>query len=239
MPRVRAALLGLLASTSFLAACGDSGPPAPGSVTVVVVTDSAYFDYQVDSSYAEASNILATLQDQGYQTRQVGHLVGDSLRNALQGAQVLVIPEQENAEIDSALAAEHLDTTITRFVNHGGVLVMSYEFNTLNTLFGWNLDDPFVGSDVFPLQSELASGTVFAGSADTLPDNDATDAIASATLPAQAIAPWRNDSSEVPMFAVRQGSGWVIWLGWDWYDAAPVGAQDGGWLDVLKKINHF
>ncbi|MBW8773348.1 MAG: hypothetical protein JF590_08685, partial [Gemmatimonadetes bacterium] len=56
---------------------------------------------------------------------------------------------------------------------------------------------------------------------------------------AHAIAPWRNDSSEAPMFAVRQGAGWVIWLGWDWYDAAPVGSQDGGWLDILKQINRF
>jgi hypothetical protein len=239
MSRVRLALLGLLASTSLLAACGDDGPPAPGSITVVVLTDTAYVDYIVDDNGSEASNMLATLQDMGYQTRPVGKLVGDSLRNALKGAQVLVIPEQENAEIDSALAAEHLDTTITNFVNHGGVLVMSAQFNTLNLLFGWDLSDDYAGNSVYALQSELASGTVFSGSADTLVDNDATDALAPATLPAHVIAPWRNDSSAVPMFAVRQGAGWVLWLGWDWYDAAPVGSQNGGWLDVLKKVNRF
>ena len=29
------------------------------------------------------------------------------------------------------------------------------------------------------------------------------------------------------------GSGSIIWLGWSWFNAAPVGSEDGGWLKVL------
>src|SRR5262249_55922609 len=30
------------------------------------------------------------------------------------------------------------------------------------------------------------------------------------------------------------GSGKIIFLGWNWYDAVPLGRQDGGWLTVLS-----
>jgi hypothetical protein len=33
---------------------------------------------------------------------------------------------------------------------------------------------------------------------------------------------------------IPNGSGNVILLGWDWYDAAPVGAEDGGWNAVFE-----
>ena len=31
------------------------------------------------------------------------------------------------------------------------------------------------------------------------------------------------------------GSGTIVFLGFDWYNAAPIGTQDGGWLNVLAR----
>ena len=31
------------------------------------------------------------------------------------------------------------------------------------------------------------------------------------------------------------GVGKVIYLGWDWFDAAPLGSRDDGWIDVLDR----
>jgi hypothetical protein len=32
------------------------------------------------------------------------------------------------------------------------------------------------------------------------------------------------------------GDGFVYVLGWDWYDAQPVGNEDGGWNHLLRSI---
>lgn len=241
MTRLRAAYAALLALPLLLAACsdGNNGPPAPGDVTVVILTDPNYFDYDEADNGSEASNMLFTLNDLGYNTRPVGVLSADSVIAALAGAQVLVVPEEEVSEIDSAIAAQGLDTIFVQFVQHGGILVSSSNFGFLNTSFGWSLSDSYVGSDTFVFNSHLTGSSRFSGVADTLADNDATDWVTAASLPSGAIAPWRNDSSEAPLVAAPYGSGWVLWLGYDWYDAKPFGSQDGGWVEALKRINRF
>jgi hypothetical protein len=35
---------------------------------------------------------------------------------------------------------------------------------------------------------------------------------------------------------IPYGSGKIHVLGWDWFDAAPIGAEDGGWLHLLESI---
>jgi hypothetical protein len=42
-----------------------------------------------------------------------------------------------------------------------------------------------------------------------------------------------NASVIVPM--IPEGSGLVIFFGWDWYDAQPTGTLDGGWLEVMDR----
>ena len=35
---------------------------------------------------------------------------------------------------------------------------------------------------------------------------------------------------------IPYGSGKIYVLGWDWFDASPLGGEDGGWLSLLESI---
>ncbi|MCW8984742.1 MAG: IPTL-CTERM sorting domain-containing protein, partial [Thermoanaerobaculales bacterium] len=34
---------------------------------------------------------------------------------------------------------------------------------------------------------------------------------------------------------IPEGAGWIVFFGWDWYNGAPTGSEDGGWLEVLDR----
>jgi hypothetical protein len=99
----------------------------------------------------------------------------------------------------------------------------------LNTLFGYGLTAG-PGGGPYKKSGEVA-GTAFATGPASLPDNDATDSLDTATLPSGAAAMYANGASAA-VVAFSVGTGEVVFLGWDWFDAAPAGTQNGGWLLV-------
>jgi hypothetical protein len=232
-------LLSLFAS---LAACAD-GSDDPDDLTdhgqtrVVVLADTHYVDFVLGDPTAEGSNLLASFDALGYDTHPLAHWTPDSLDSALAGAKVFVVPEFTTAAW--AARPRALDTLMTEFVEQGGILVQGWFLWPLDTLFGWQVYDTVGGSPRFPLHPPFAIGTPFADGPDSLADQNMTYATDFAKLPAGAIAPWRNDSSHVPFFAAPVGQGWVVWLGWDWWRAAPMGPHDGGWLAVLDRIDRL
>jgi hypothetical protein len=227
-----------LATALVLAACSDDKDDA-SKFRVAVLTDTSLVEYDTEDDGAEGSNMVYTLEDEGYDVIKVSKLDRDSIIAALATADVFVIPEQEEGDIVEDIVGTGIDTLIANWVAEGGVLVSSYQWHHLNAFFNWEIDyGPGMEGLPFVAGPRLA-GTPFAGMPDTLEANDATDWIDVATLPEGAIAPWRNDSSEASLFAAPKGSGWVIWLGYDWYDAEPFGTQDGGWVEALARINRF
>jgi len=234
-----------LVAALVLAACSDDKDgspndiPEPSDVRVAVLTDTAVVEYDPADDGAEGSNMVYTLEDEGYDVVQVTKLHRDSIIAALAAADVFVIPEQEEGEILTEMQAAGIDTLIANWVAAGGILVSSYHWYHLNSIFGWDLGyGPGIEGLPFVAGARLA-GTPFEGMPNELEAADATDWIDVASLPAGAIAPWRNDSSETVLFAAPEGSGWVVWLGYDWFDAKPFGTQDGGWVEALARINRF
>ena len=41
------------------------------------------------------------------------------------------------------------------------------------------------------------------------------------------------------VFAADFGAGRVGGIGWDWFRAAPLGSDDGGWLNVLDAMVNY
>jgi len=80
------------------------------------------------------------------------------------------------------------------------------------------------------LQS-AAAGTAFAGGPATLDSQNATWAVV-APLPDGGRAIYGQESAAM-VAHFDEGFGQVVFLGWDWFDAAPLGPVDGGWLGVL------
>lgn len=94
-------------------------------------------------------------------------------------------------------------------------------------------------SDSAPFfRSLLASSTSFDDDPISIPINDASDSLDTASLPLGALSIYTN-ATQCLVAVLPYGAGRVVFLGWDWWNAAPVGSQDGGWLQVLDSAVNF
>ena len=127
-------------------------------------------------------------------------------------------------------------TAIADFVSDGGTLIINADASShyiylLNSTFGYWLSSGSWGSP-YNLNTTDAAGTVFAAGPASLPYNNGTYDLSTASLPAGALSIYE-DASNTAVAQIAYGDGTIIILCWDWYDAAPTGSLDGGWLEVL------
>jgi hypothetical protein len=79
-----------------------------------------------------------------------------------------------------------------------------------------------------------AAGTPFEGGPATLPLNlSSVDAVLASSLPPEAVQIYTDAAGNSVVTQIPSQGGSIVILGWDWFDAAPLGSQDGGWLAVL------
>jgi hypothetical protein len=78
-----------------------------------------------------------------------------------------------------------------------------------------------------------ATGTAFGDDPFSLPANTNTISVVPSSLPPGTRHIYSNSTGS-PVIMMDRGNGVVVYLGWDWYDAAPRGVQNGGWLTVLQ-----
>lgn len=201
------------------------------AAVVALFADTNYVDYIPSDPDAEASNLEASLTAQGHTVNTFTGVTAADWSTALSGVDVLAVPEQENDAIYPALEAGAV-TAVEDFVNNGGTLLITQDYEGfLNGMFGWALTQ--TGNDPYDLVAANAAGTSFAGGPATLPYNNDTSSYSN--LPAGSTCMYENTTGDCTVFTVAIGSGAVISLGWDWYNAAPTGTGDDGWLDVLSR----
>ena len=206
---------------------------AANAASVALFADTAYVDYSVGSSSSEASNMQAALESVGNTvTPFVGTAVG-AWTTALAGKQVLVIPEQEvGPSLGGALPPATI-TAVDTFVTGGGTLIVAEDYRTpsfVNAVFGFSV--VAAGGGLSTLNATNAAGTAFAGGPATLPAPSATNSTTTASLPAGAKCIY-DVGANCAVWQVAHGAGLIVYLGWDFYNEAPVGTQDGGWNSVL------
>ncbi len=133
---------------------------------------------------------------------------------------MLAVPELEegNWAPDANATSE-----IINFVSNGGALIKfggsGDNQGFLNAVFGFNVVETSAGSSVLTSAANLSS-------------NSATDGLRISSLPAGSQVIYQSgDLATVALIPV--GDGFVIYMGWDWFNAAPVGLRDGGWLNHL------
>ena len=150
---------------------------------------------------------------------------------------VVVIPELESGALEPALSPA-ATTHLLQYVQTGGVLVSfrdstSRDHALLGSVFGWTGLSAGAQNIVTSLNATNAVGTPFAGGPATLPTRSATRSTLTTSLPPEALSLY-DDGTNTTVFVVRVGLGWVVSIGWDFFNAAPSGPTDGeGWLDVL------
>jgi hypothetical protein len=200
---------------------------------VAVFDNPAYVDTSSRNEQAESDSIQASLAWLGHRVTPFEATEAAAIQSAIGAASVVVIPELENRDLASALSEAALGV-LRNFVLRGGQLLVHGTSdqrapNLLNTLFGWRVTSGTVGNATI---GPDAPGTPFAGAPSRINANQRTRGLDIANLPADAEVLYVN-RTRAPVVQFRQGAGRVLYLGWDWYQAVPLGDADGGWLRLL------
>ena len=202
------------------------------TANIAVFDDSSYVDTTSGGVDAESDNVQATLSTSlGHNVSTFTGITAADWTTGVSGQDILVIPEQEVDAIGPALDLAAI-TAIRSFVDGGGGLVIfgrsSVASEFLNTVFGFATSESFIFTSS-TLDAVAALGTSFAGGPATLPHPSATTQLLGLPLGASTIY--------TPAVVVRltSGTGRIVYLGWDWFDAVPNGVQDGGWVEVLDR----
>ena len=210
--------------------------PVSGGSGVALLVNTSYVDYGTSNS-SEASNLEATLESQGHSVATFTGITAADISAAIDGKAVLAIPEQENGDLNSVLDSA-ARTAIADFVSAGGRLIIFFDLSTyylqlLNATFGYSISDTS-SSGPYSYASTAASGTPFvSGAPASLPDHSATDPVQTATLLTGSSAIYTTTDGDSVLTFISRGSGSIVIVGWDWYDAQPTGSKDDGWLTVL------
>ena len=201
------------------------------SVTVSVF-DDPNFVYTSGGPYAHSDSVQASIERLGHRT-----IPFTDVNAAAAGNAPLLFPAFEAGDLAPTLTASTRDA-LQGFVARGGVLIVHGVNNDprrparfLNTVFGFTLEAAYP-STPFP-RTGMAAGTAFADDSASLPLNDQTRTLLTASLPVGARNIYGDaEQSVVTLFSF--GSGRIIFLGWNWSGAVPLERQDGGWLTVLE-----
>lgn len=231
--RGRILMIGAAAAIVVAAACGDSNGPG-GASSVAMNSNTVFVDYDTSLYGSEASEMQHTYESFGVQVHTFTAYDSATFDSIIGLAPILVFSEAR------AAMPESLSTGTLALIRHwvdslGGVLVVNPEgdnIQLLDSLFNYAL---VLGSaqTVNPLDA-AAAGTPFAGGPAQVFDNNGTFAIQQGSLPAGAL-PIYGNGTNIVVALIPQGRGAVVLLGWDWFNAAPHGSQDGGWVEVLRR----
>jgi uncharacterized repeat protein (TIGR01451 family) len=234
LPLVAAALL--LVSLPLVGGLRPAG--AAGGADIALFFDPAYVD--TADGGGEASNMLATLTAQGNTVTTFTGTSGAAWSAALADKDLVVVPELEKGNLNTGLTSD-AKTALRDFVQGGGGFLSNMDSGAriaglLNTVYGYSLAFAAASNATATLNTAAATGTAYEGGPATIPRLSAVRAVVASTLPSNAKQIYTSDSgTRVWVTYFTEGTGQIALLGWDWFNAAPTGTGDGGWLSVLSR----
>jgi hypothetical protein len=162
-----------------------------------------------------------------------------SIAALLAGKDILFLP-RDNTPNDAAAGL-----ALKVFVDGGGTVVLvggSSHLNWVNSAFTLTISSTGGYSDRHPMPKTAdADDTPFADGPGDLLANDGVDMIDPASLPGSAKVAYLgpDDDTDASVAVIPSGSGRLVYFGWDFYDARPIGLQDGGWRKLLSLTAGF
>lgn len=211
---------------------------------IYILINNTYVDYVADpmgDNGHEANNIMAYLDANtiAYETFTDISESGWNNLNYEISAGYIVIPEIENGSILPDMSAG-AKSAVNNFVSNGGKLLM---FNSpigdmvdfLNDIFSFSIGGE--GGINEPINLTVAGSALFPSESPTISYLDATNSLDTSTLPAESVTIYEGSgANQSVVIMIPYGSGKIYVLGWDWFDASPLGGEDGGWLSLLESI---
>jgi hypothetical protein len=229
----------LFKTLAVAAAAAVASTGVAQAANVALFTNTTYVRYSPcggEPWWCEASNVEASLDLWSHNVDTFTGITPSAIHSAVEGKDALLIPDlSHGANLFSALTAG-ARTEIVDFVNDGGALVFFYAHTNslalVNGLFGYSLA---TGPTAASYTLLGGTGTAFWGGDPSIPGSlSATNTLDFTTLPGGSTSIYWSGSGDA-VSLIPQGAGYVIFLGWDWHNAPPVGtAAEGGWLSVLN-----
>ncbi len=197
---------------------------------VGIFDNATYVDTTSGGNGAESDNLQATVASLGFVVATF-----TDLAVGVNSYPQLIIPEQEVRSLGPDLPLATRSAT-SNFVFNGGKLIVhgtagGASATLLNTIFGFAVQE--ISSASFNTRSAEAGDTAFGDDPPTIPDLSATTLLTRQSLPPNARNIYTNNAGSVVVL-IEYGNGLIIFIGWDWFNAAPLGIENGGWLNVLN-----
>lgn len=233
---------------SAITVCDQNLKPKPrlNSSKLYLFNNSDYVDYDdedTEGTQHEVNNLIHFFNNEGIKFTKFSEIDSSDLRRIVNDATnkgVIVIPELESGDLNPDLSDE-FRTILANWVASGGTLIgfdpgSGDIINVLNSTFNFSLDTNDLSGPIN--LTEAGSGiSIFDGAINELPNNDATDALNSLNLPEGSVTIYSGSgNNQSVVTSIPYNNGQIYVLGWDWFDAAPAGEQDGGWNDILYRI---
>jgi hypothetical protein len=212
---------------------------APAVLTVSEITTVAVFDdpLYVDTtggSGSESDTLQASLQFLGYDITTFTNIEAAAAANL-----VLVFPELEAGYLPGDLN-EATRTALAEFVETGGSMILhgvpeapGWSADLLNDVFGFGVQEIQEADGRLFARTAQADSTAFANNVASLPANHGSSSLDNGSLPPGSLSIYEEDGRSL-VAVLPHGLGRIIFLGWDWNNALPLGTADNGWLDVLN-----
>jgi hypothetical protein len=191
-----------------------------------------------------SETIKASLTALGHQVSTFTGLSPGALSAGLAGKQALLIPELVFGGLDGTLLPAAF-AVLLNFVGAGGGLILHGDG-------GDNAAD-FLRSYFFPLEAALDTSPVVGASSNRVVSLGHGTALVrgpedlvnhAGTYRISGLPDGARDIYQVPsgggttVALIPFGLGRIVFLGWNWSGAGPLGVLDGGWLTVLDLAVH-
>ncbi|MEY2408765.1 MAG: large repetitive protein, partial [Verrucomicrobiota bacterium] len=186
----------------------------------------------VDTSggfYSESDSVQASLQSLGNNVTTF-----TNVDTGLVPGRVILFPSLAYGNPASVLSGSSR-LAVRQFVENGGLMVVQgagFTVPFVNDIFGMSWLANYSSELLTPLSSQ-ATGSAFADSPEYIPSNSTTYGLLTNSLPFGTRNIYETNGISI-VSVVSIGSGRIVYLGWNWENAVPLGSQDGGWLQVLN-----
>jgi hypothetical protein len=211
---------------------------------IFILINDTYVDYLVGESFSsnEPNNIIAYLDANTIDYETFTDISESGWEDVfiLGKAGYVIIPELEINDILPDLTSG-AKNKINNFVSSGGNLLMFSPGNGdlvpfLNDVFSFSITGGEGGASE-PISLTVDGSGLFPSESATIPNLSDTNYLDTTSLPVNSVTIYEgNGADESVVTMIPYGSGKIYVLGWDWYDAEPIGPEDGGWLHLLESI---
>jgi len=213
---------------------------------VALFYNTDYIHIAEGNLFAEGSNLKSSLEMLGHEVIIFTDISANTIAETILKSDVIVIPELERKDLFANLEEDAKNVLHNYVANGGGLVICGVvapnEANSLNALkllnglYGFELRaDNFSLSGSSDIDATAAAATTFITTPTTLENNNSV-AFLTGGFPAGAKRVYQDngDDENTTVALIPYQEGEIAYLGWGWWNAAPTGDQDNGWLDILE-----